>query len=207
MVSKKIAAVVMIAALSIGGMSSAVADTGHIVGVPPHVKTVLDQLVTNKTITQAQEDAITGALTAAAQANPKPALPPKEKDMDNRPMGPRGGFGLNSAAREAIITSTLGITAADLKAARLAGKSLAQLAGAKTDALITALVNYDSTQIDAAVTAGTLTSDQATKMKANLKTRVTNEVNRVAPLGGHEGKRGMGMAPKIPAPAPSTGSN
>ena len=106
---------------------------------------------------------------------------------------------MNTAARQAIITSTLGITAAYLQTARQAGKSLATIAGTKTAALITALVNYDSTQIDAAVTAGKLTSAQATTMKANLTTLVTKEVNNTGhgPDGGHGM---MGGAPKIPAP-------
>jgi hypothetical protein len=106
---------------------------------------------------------------------------------------------MNTAARQAIITSTLGITSADLQAARQAGKSLATIAGSKTAALITALVNYDSTQIDAAVTAGKLTSAQATTMKAGLTARVTQEVNNVG--HGPDGDHGMGgAAPKIPAP-------
>ena len=119
-------------------------------------------------------------------------------DKDGR-GGFMGGFGMNTAARQAIITSTLGITAADLQTARQAGKSLATIAGTKTAALITALVNYDSTQIDAAVTAGKLTSAQATTMKANLTTLVTKEVNNTGhgPDGGHGM---MGGAPKIPAP-------
>ena len=122
--------------------------------------------------------------------------------------GPMGGFGMNTAARESIITSTLGITAADLKTAREAGKSLASLAGTKTAALITALVNYDSTQIDAAVTAKTLTAAQATTLKANLTTRVTNEVNNAGPAmgmgrDGHKGP-GMGMAPTIPGSGTAT---
>ena len=83
-------------------------------------------------------------------------------------------------------TNTLGITTTDLQAARQAGKSLATLAGDKKDALINALVNYDTTQIDAAVTAGTLTASQATNLKANLKNHVTKEVESVR--GGHKKK-------------------
>ena len=203
MFNKKIAALGLAAALSIGGISSAVADAGHPVGVPPQVSTVLSQLVTKGTITQAQADAITAALTAAAptpNASGKPSIGgPMGGGRGHDGMGDFGGFGLNSAARQAIITSTLGITAADLKTARQAGKSLASIAGTKTDALITALVNYDSTQIDAAVTAGKLTSAQATTMKANLKTLVTNEVNLTF-IGHGDDDHGMGGgAPKIPS--------
>ena len=127
--------------------------------------------------------------------------------MGKEGKGGMGGFGMNSAARQAIITSTLGITAADLATARQAGKSLAVLAGTKTDALITALVNYDSTQIDAAVTAGTLTSAQATALKATLKARVTVEVNNVGHGPDGDNDHGMmGAAPKIPTPSATSGA-
>mgnify|MGYP003333333411 CR=1 FL=1 len=208
MFNKKIAAVGLAAALSLGGISSAVADAGHPKGVPPQVSTVLSQLVTKGTITQAQADAITAALTAAAPAAPTPNSSGKPNIGGMGGFGGRGhmgdfggGFGMNSAARQAIITSTLGITAAELKTARQSGKSLAQIAGTKIDALITALINYDSTQIDAAVTAGKLTAAQATTMKANLKTHVTNEVNNVR---GMDDDHGMGAAPKIPSSGTST---
>jgi len=198
-------AVLLATAMTLGTVSAASADAGHLPGVPPQVSTVLSSLVTKGTITQAQADAINAALAAAAPsplASGAPSIGGKggkgEKD------GPRGGFGdgfgMNSAARQAIITSTLGITSADLQAARQAGKSLATIAGSKTTSLITALVNYDSTQIDAAVTAGKLTSAQATTMKAGLTAHVTQEVNNVG--HGPDGDHGMGgAAPKIPAPS------
>ena len=201
MFNKKISAVLIATAMTLGTVSAASADAGHLPGVPPQVSTVLSSLVTKGTITQAQADAITAALTAAAptpRASGAPSMGGMKGDKDGR-GGFMGGFGMNTAARQAIITSTLGITAADLQTARQAGKSLATIAGTKTAALITALVNYDSTQIDAAVTAGKLTSAQATTMKANLTTLVTKEVNNTGhgPDGGHGM---MGGAPKIPAP-------
>jgi hypothetical protein len=187
---KKVAAVVALTAFSVASATGAFADAGHPMGLPPQVSTVLSDLVSKGTINQSQSDAITAALKAAAPAAPAMGA---GKGM--------GGFGKNSAARQAVITSTLGITAADLQAARQAGKSLATLAGAKTDALITALVNFEITEIDAAVTAGKLTAAQATTIKANLNTRVTNEVNSV---GGRGHKDGKGMAPKIPSSGAST---
>ena len=215
MINKKISSIVVASVMTFGTfstISSASADTGHAIGVPPQVSTVLSSLVTKGTITQAQADAITAALTAAAAS--APALPgasgkPSIGGMGKGGMGKggMGGIGMNSAARQAIITSTLGITAADLAAARQAGKSLAVLAGSKTDALITALVNYDSTQIDAAVTAGTLTSAQATTLKAGLKAHVTTEVNNVGHGPDGDNDHGMtGAAPKIPTPTATSGA-
>ena len=185
--NKKIAAAAIAAALSIGtitSISTAQADSGHTKGVPPQVATVLSGLVTKGTLTQAQVDAITAALTAAAPVRPQ------------IPIGKMGGE--NKAAEEAVITSTLGITAADLQAARVAGKSLATLAGDKKAALITALVNFKTTQIDAAVTAGTLTAAQATTAKADLTTRITASVEAVpGPRIEKMGKIGMGKGQKM----------
>lgn len=188
--NKKIAAAALATALSFGTLatiSTANADTGHAVGVPPQVATVLSGLVTKGTINQAQADAITAALTAAAPAKPF-------KQM-GRGMGIGG---MNSAAHEAVITSTLGITAADLKAARVAGKSLATLAGDKKAALITALVNFETTEIDTAVTAGKMTAAQATTAKAGLSARVTAQVEKVpgAMVGAMGKGHGKGMKPK-----------
>lgn len=166
--NNKISAVVMATALSLGTIatvSTAQADQGKVVGSSTKVSTILSGLVTKGTITQAQSDAITAALTTAAP----------EKHM----AGGMGSMGKNSAAHQALIASTLGITAADLSAAHLAGKSLATLAGDKKAALITALVNLEITEIDAAVTAGKLTAAQATTAKAGLTARVTANVEAV----------------------------
>lgn len=114
----------------------------------------------------------------------------------------RGGcaksmLGKNHAAMEGVVTSTLGITAADLQAARVAGKSLATLAGDKKEALITALVNFKTTEIDAAVTAGKLTAAQATTMKSGLTARVTAMVETVpGSKHGGMGKDRMGKGKK-----------
>ena len=209
MKKNKIAIAAIAAALSFGSLSGASADTGHAVGVPPQVSTVLSSLVTKGTITQAQADAITAALTAAAPSAPALGAPKVGGMKPGKGMGGKGGFGMNTAARQAIITSTLGITAADLQAARVAGKSLATLAGSKTDALITALVNYDTTQIDAAVAAKTLTDAQATTLKAGLKAHVTQEVNNVGGMRVPDGDNDHGMmggAPKIPGSTGTTGT-
>ena len=170
--NKKITSVALAAALSLGTIatvSTAKADPGHAVGVPSQLATVLSGLVSNGTITQAQANAINAALVAAAPIKP--------------PAGMNGGMGdilgKNTAAHEAVITTTLGITAADLKAARKAGTPLATLAGVKKAALITALVNFETTQIDAAVTAGKITAAQAVTAKADLLARVTAQVEAV----------------------------
>lgn len=179
--NKKITAVAIAAALSIGtiaSVSTAHADRGDSKGVSSRIATILPGLVANGTLTQAQADALTAALVAAAPI----------KSM----------LGKKHEAMEGVVTSTLGITTADLQAARDAGKSLATLAGDKKAALITALVNFKSSEIDAAVTAGKLTSTQATTMKSGLNARVTAMVESVpGSKHGGIGKDRMGKGKKM----------
>jgi len=154
-------------------------------------KTVLDGLVTKGTITQAQEDAIIAALDAAKPAGDNDG-PGQMGGHDGGPMG-----GPNQAAEQNAILTTLGITATALQADLAAGQSLATIAGAKTQALITALVAVENSEIDAAVTAGQLTAAQATTEKAGVLARVTAHVNATPGQGGMGGMgHGHGMGPR-----------
>lgn len=129
---------------------------------------VLSGLVSKGTLTQTQVDAINKALEDA--------------------RGKMDAFrDAQRAAHLKVITDTLGIDAAALKTRLDAGDSLATIAGAKKDALITALVAFENKQIDDAVAAGKLTAAQATTLKANLKARVTAHV---------EATKGLGKGPK-----------
>lgn len=153
---------------------------GQLGGVENEISTVLAGLVTKGTITQAQSDAITAALTAARAAH-------------------EGIEGANRAAkdaariaREALVATTIGIDAATIKTRLAAGETLGAIAGAKKAALITALVAAKTKEIDAAVTAGKLTVAQATTLKSGLTARVTAEVDSVrGAMGpGKGGKKG-----------------
>ena len=166
------------------------------------LKGILDGLVTKATITQAQEDAIIAAFTAA-----QPVAGTRGPGMGR--MGGMGGMGAETAAQQAAeqatVLSVLGIDAATLQAAKTAGKSLATIAGTKRQALIDALVALENKEIDAAVTAGKLSAAQATTQKANTVTRVTAHVDatpRQAGVGGmgmgRMGGHGRGPAPVTP---------
>ncbi|CAN2212295.1 hypothetical protein MCEMRE212_01016 [Candidatus Nanopelagicaceae bacterium] len=153
-------------------------------GPRAEVAAVLTALVTKGTITQAQADAITAALAAAETAE--------------RPNGPMGAPGVgmpDPAATLSLISTTIGIDAATIQKRLAAGETLAAIAGAKKDALITALVAEETKRIDAAVTAGKLTAAQATTLKSTLTAHVTDEVNSTRPMGpkgGDKGGRGHG---------------
>jgi len=148
---------------------------------------ILSGLVTKGTITQVQADAIKAAVLAAA-----------ETAKANRPA--KAG-GPDRAAMDALISSTLGIDSATIKSRLKAGETLAAIAGSKKDALIAALVAEHSKRIDAKVTEGKITAAQATTLKANLLSHVTEDVNEVKA----KGKRGHGGPMGAPAPlgAPS----
>jgi len=190
------------------------------VGVGPEqaLASILKDLVSKGTLTQAQADALTAAVTAAKAAH----------DAEGGKGGP---LGADRAAIEALVSKTIGVDSATVKSRLQAGESLAQIAGAKKDALIAALVADETKRIDAAVTAGKLTAAQATELKANLVAHITEEVNAVGgkgPFGngpkgdrddrggrgghghGHGGPMGGGMggatAPTLPSPTATTGA-
>lgn len=176
---KKIAALaITIAALTAGSVGVASAHDGAGKGVAK--TTILADLVKAGTITQAQADAITKKFDdyKASKHASKAAFKAEHE--------------AHRAAVEALIASTLGIDAATIKSRLAAGETLAAIAGAKKDALISALVEFETKEIDARVTAGKLTADQATKLKANLKDHVTKMVESAkGPKGmGHKGGKG-----------------
>lgn len=205
----------LIAAISMGSIGVAEASTHNAHAVATSTPTVaqvdpdaavLAKLVTAGTITQAQSTAILAALEAAHPARPTVG----QGGMGNGQMG-RGPGGINLQKDVAVVTSTLGITAAQLQSDLAAGKSLATIAGTKTAALVAALVADETTEINARVTAGSLTQAQATTLIAGLQTAVTAVVNATPGVGGfgHGGRgHGFGGGHGAPPVAPSTsGSN
>jgi hypothetical protein len=91
------------------------------------------------------------------------------------------------------IATFLGTDTATLRE-QLRTKSLGEIAGAKKAGLVTFLADKANARIDAAVTRGVLTAEQATSMKAKTAERVAKMVDAVggkksAPLGGRPGGR------------------
>jgi hypothetical protein len=80
---------------------------------------------------------------------------------------------------EKVKAITVGIDSETLKTKRQAGESLAIIAGSKLDALIAALLAFDSKKIDSAVVSGKISAEQATELKAKLLARVTEVANRI----------------------------
>jgi len=147
-------------ALTVSGTTFASADDRMGGREGKGINSLLSTLVTNGTITQAQADAI----AKAAQDLRGAAKAVKET---------------NRASLDAVITSTLGISLDTVKSRMQSGDSLAQIAGNKKDALITALSAEVNKQIDAAVAAGKVSAAQAAAQKAKTTERVTAMVNNL----------------------------
>ena len=148
--------------------------------------------------------------------NPLP-VPPAFK---GGPGGPGGfaapGLGFRSFGGDpAAAAKALGISPQELMTDLRDGKSIADIAKTKNvsvNSLIDTLVNDAKSKIDAAVKAGHLTQDQATKLETNLKDRISNLVNNagfkgLGQFGGGHGRRfGFGPngfpRPVGPPPAP-----
>jgi hypothetical protein len=118
--------------------------------------------------------------------------------QDARGAG-KAAYEAAKAERIKVITDALGIDAATLKAKRKAGQTLAAIAGDKKDAMIAALVAYESKKIDAAVASGKLSAERATALKSKLTAGITAMVNNEAKIGKAFkgfGKKGHGRGGK-----------
>ncbi len=77
---------------------------------------------------------------------------------------------------ESITLSTLGITLNSFYTQIAQGKSLAQIAGSKINAVVAALNLDEAKTINAQLTAGLLTSDQAQTLRDNTSVRIATEL-------------------------------
>ncbi|MDP9464302.1 MAG: hypothetical protein M3P52_06745 [Actinomycetota bacterium] len=137
---------------------------------------VLQPLVDDGTITQAQADKVIAALAAA-----RPVGGPGGGHHWPGGRGGRGGLGLD------VVATTLGITSDEVRTALQDGQSIADLAvskGKTAQDVIDAVVADATTRINAKVTAGDLTQAEADQRLADLTTRATEFVNSTAPVGG-----------------------
>ena len=172
-----------------------------------HGKTAADVVAAITTaLTKAIDDSATKGTITADQAT---ALKAHTADLANHLVndadggpggrfgghrhGPGMGHGLLGEARGKVVTAVataLGISEADLKTELDAGSTLAQIAvkHGKTAADVTKVVTDSATaQIEAAVTSGKLTADQATKLKAHLPQLVDRIVNDTRGGDRHRG--------------------
>jgi len=139
---------------------------------------VLDELVADGTITQAQADKI------------KAKMQEKAKAFGGSHGGSGHDHGGHLGASLDTVATLLGTTPADLRTALQGGKTLGALAtekGVDPQTVIDALVVAAATKIDEGVAAGKIDAAKAAKAKEGLAERFTKMVNE----GGH-GSHGFG---------------
>jgi hypothetical protein len=141
------------------------------------LKAILDGLVTKGTITQAQEDAILQAVTAA-EPTPKPNVP-NTKPRTTVPSVMSFIGDLTKAASD-----YLGMDTMTLLTQLRGGKSVADIAnglsaqGKNAQGLIDTLTKTANDKLDSAVAANKLTADQAAALKPKIAAEITTFVNR-----------------------------
>lgn len=131
-------------------------------------------------------------------------------DMDRGDMGrggKMGGFMGGGQSREAI-AGALGITTQELDTQLRSGKTLAELAAGKEQAVKDAMVAAEKTRLDQAVAGGKITQDQANQRLEQLRNA---DLNSLFGHRGMEGRgefrfRGDGTQPSAPTARPSQGT-
>ena len=115
---------------------------------------------------------------------------------------PCGGIGLGAgraagwAGQPAEVAELLGLSSDEIRAERLAGKSLVQIAeekGVSEETLLATILDAKKAQLDSLVAAGTLTQAQADYMYSNVQAQSAVAIERTTtgPMGGRMGQ-GMG---------------
>ena len=155
------------------------------------LREALQGLVSDGTLKQAQADKVAERL---AEVAPPRGMGPGGPGMRGHGPG-RGGYGVGMLAAEAIAEAA-GVTVEELHEARHDGQSLTEIAAAEgisRATLIDRLVALAEKRIDAAVTAGRLTAEQAEERKADLEERIGTMADRTGGPGHGKG-RGPGSA-------------
>lgn len=112
--------------------------------------------------------------------------------------GDRGGKGHGGDKLLEQTATILSVEPSAVQEALKAGKTLSAFAVEKglTEAdFIAKLVAAETTAVNAEVTAGKLTQEQADKMLSDLSDRITKQVQSTRPEGGHEGRGGDHRGP------------
>lgn len=169
-----------------------------------HLQDVLQPLVDDGTLTQAQADAVIAALEAAG---PMGGMGDMDGDGRGGHHGDRGGdFGgahIEGLGPDAFSTvaDTIGISEDELRTAVEGGQTIAEVAaanGSSADAVIAALVEQAKAHIDSDVADGEYTQDEADTRLADATTAITDFVNNTPAMpmmGDVDGDGPTGDAP------------
>lgn len=164
MAGRRLAAVLGLAAagtLATAGLAFAATGTGG-------PSEVLDELVSDGTITQEQADRVAEAFEEH-----------REQRMAEREE--------RRAEFEQLVADTVGLSAEEVQERLQAGETLGEIAGDQRDALADAMVAQRSAHIDEKLAEGRISEEQAEEMKAALPEHVEAMLDGQGPRGGPGG--------------------
>ena len=138
--------------------------------------------------------AFTGVIFATGPVTPNADCPNAGDRLGGGGHGMGGYFGQGALCDEAV-SDLLGLSAEEIQAQRLEGKSLVEIAAAvdvSENALVTAIMAAKTDTVQELVAAGTITQEQADLMIQKMEQQTTLAVNRTdtGPFG--QGGQGMG---------------
>lgn len=154
------------------------------------VESVIQGLVDDGTLTQAQADKVLAALQQAG-VGPSMGGFPGDGDGD----GGRGGRGMGGLGDLDGVAALLGISTTDLRTALANGQTLAQIAeanGATAQQVIDLLVQAVKDHFAPEVASGEHTQEEADAMIAAATQQITDFVNNGGALGGRGIRPGDG---------------
>jgi len=146
-----------------------------------------------------------GGSALAAPATPGPAAPGQQQAWQGHGPGYVASFGYQSFSGPVAAAKALGMAPDQIRADRLAGKSLGQIAdekGVSRDALVNAMLESRKAVLDARVKAGSLTQEQEDTALATMKTRISQSLDRtdVGPNRPTDAPRlGLGLGSRLGA--------
>lgn len=152
---------------------------GDATGLGTHIRSALDPLVADATITAAQADAVTETLVASGP------------DGGRR----RGAGHLGHGARLDTLAEALGLGVDELRAALGGGQTLAEVAeanGSSVEALVDELLAALDERLADVVAEGDLTQVEADERRSTAEERITAMVEGEAPFGRGFGRFGGG---------------
>ena len=155
----------------------------------------LQQSVTDGKLTQAQADTMLSNLKLTLPSHLQTKM---VAGMERGFDGGRGG--MKGGAQLTTIATALGMTEADLRTELQAGKSVADVATAKSvslDKVISAIVDAETKTLAQAVTDGKLTQAQADQRIADLKANLPTQLSQKGWIGGGRGG-GRGHGGQMP---------
>ena len=139
---------------------------------------------------------IASADPAAGTSTPNKKVGPATNSHTSESIKGNKGAGHGLGRYTNVLASTLGVTADELKEARKAGSTIAEIAASNNvdvQTVIDKLVAAGKSELQQQLSDGNITQTQYDKRVAGLNERVTDLVNGVLPEGrqGYRSKRGV----------------